>query len=77
LISITINLARKIDAALHSNLSKSDLDAWLSHYNILSMIDRVKAETKQVKQEASIRRLFLSEAPLLYDAYRQHYGSPA
>lgn len=72
MISMCINLARKIDEALHTNLTKDDLDAWLDHYELLPKIERVKAETKPDKVEASIRRLFQAEAPRLYEEYLKH-----
>jgi hypothetical protein len=69
LIAICINLGRHIDKTLHMNLSKPDLDAWLEHYGLTPMINRVKAETKPEKRDASIRRIFQAQAPLLFEPY--------
>ena len=77
LIAMTINLARKIDAATQpqQNLTKDELDAWLEHYRILPMLEKIKAETAPNKYTASVRRLFQSKAPLLLDSYLAHYGT--
>jgi hypothetical protein len=72
LVAICLKLAREIDDALHTNLSKADLDAWLEHYGLAPIIDRVKAETKLEKRDASIRRVFQAQAPLLLESYIQH-----
>ena len=75
LIAICINLGREIDKTLHTDLSKPDIDAWLEHYGLTPMIDRVKLETKPEKQEASIRRLFQAQAPLLYESYMKYQAT--
>ena len=73
LISMTISLARKIDQTLPSDLDKAELDAWLRHYRLIPMINKVKAETSPNRQKESIRQLFLTHAPNLLDAYIYHY----
>ena len=75
LIAMTINLARKIDAAIQQDLTKEELDAWLEHYHILPMLEKIKAETAPNKYTASVCRLFQSKAPYLLDSYLAHYGT--
>ena len=73
LIAMTINLARKIDRTIQSNLNKPELDAWLDHYELLPMLKKVKVETSPEKYKASVCRLFKSRAPYLLDSYLVHY----
>jgi hypothetical protein len=75
LVAICLKLAREIDEALHINLSKPDLDAWLEHYGLVQIIDRVKADTKPEKRDASIRRVFQTHAPSLFESYIRHQTS--
>lgn len=75
LIAMTINLARKIDASMQQNLTKDELDAWLEHYRIWPMLEKIKAETAPNKCTASVRRLFQSKAPRLLDSYLAHYDT--
>lgn len=75
LIAMCINVARKIDKTIYNNLSKDDLESWLEYYGLQPRIERIKQQTKAEKQEASVHRLFLSEAPNLYEAYRKHASS--
>lgn len=77
LISMTINLARKIDRNMQGNLNKDELDAWLNHYGLVPMLEKVKAETSPEKRRASACRLIRSEAPLLLDAYLSYYDPNA
>lgn len=73
LISMSINLARKIDSTIQHDLEKEELDAWLHHYQLIVPIERIKAATPPEKQQASIRRLIRTRAPKLLDAYLDHY----
>ena len=73
LISMTINLARKIDRTMQQNITKDELDAWLDHYQMLPMLKKIKAETSPHKYRASVCRLFMSRTPYLLDAYIVHY----
>ena len=77
LIAMSINFARKIDHAMQGNLNKDELDAWLNHYGLVPMLEKVKAETPPEKRKASVCRLIRSEAPLLLDAYLSHYETNA
>jgi hypothetical protein len=71
LISICLNVAWEVNESMHDSLSREDLDAWLIHYSLGSKIERIKRETRPEKLQSSIHRLFLSEAPRLYDAYQK------
>ena len=73
LIAMAIKLARKIDRSIQSNLDKEALDAWLAHYELLPMLEKVKAETSPKKYNASVCRLFKSRAPYLLDSFLAHY----
>ena len=75
MIAMAINLAKRIDRVAHQDLTKDDLDSWLEHYQIFSMLERVKRETPPSKYGDAAVRLIRSEAPKLLDAYRSHYGS--
>ena len=77
LIAMTIKFARKIDRAMQGNLNKDELDAWLNHYGLVPMLEKVKAETSPEKRRASVCRLINSRAPLLLDAYLSHYQNNA
>ena len=77
LISMTINFARKTDRAMHKNLTKDELDAWMAHYELNPVLEKIKAESSPRKVEESVRRMFKTQAPYLLDAYVQHYGSDA
>jgi hypothetical protein len=74
LIAMTINLARKMDIEIYKCLDKNDLNAWLEHYGIAELIDKVRAETSPKNREDSIKRVFLSHAPQLWEPY-QRYGA--
>ena len=74
LISMTINLARKVDRNMQLNLSKADLDAWLEHYQLIPMLKKIETETSPDKYQASVCRLLKSRAPRLLDAYLNHYN---
>ena len=73
LISMTINLARKVDKNMQLDLSKAELDAWLEHYQLFPMLRKIELETSPGKYGASVRRLLKSRAPRLLDAYLDHY----
>ena len=75
LISMAINLARKIDRTMQKDLTKDELDAWLEHYQLPPMLEKIKAETSPKKIRASVCRLLKSRAPYLLDAYLSHYDS--
>ncbi len=72
LISMTINLARKVDRNMQLNLNKADLDAWLEHYQLIPMLKKIEMETSPDKYRASVCRLLKSRAPRLLDAYLQY-----
>ena len=74
LISMTINLARKLDRNMQLDLSKADLDAWLEHYQLIPRIKKIEMETSPEKYRASVCQLLKSRAPRLLDAYLNHYG---
>ena len=65
MISMTINLARKIDLTLQQDLTKAELDAWLDHYQLIPMLERVKAETSPNKYRASVCRLLKVSSAIL------------
>lgn len=75
LISMTIRFARKMDSAMHKNLTKDELDAWLEHYGLVPILQKVKADSSPRKRRASVCRMFMTQAPYLLDAYLQHYES--
>ena len=77
LVAMTINFARKTDRAMQGNLNKDELDAWLHHYGLFPMLEKVTAETSPAKRRASVCRLIDSQAPLLLDAYLCHYENSA
>jgi hypothetical protein len=73
LISMTINMARAVDEVLGIALSKEDLDAWLDHYGLTKMINKVRSEREATTVNASLKRLFKSQAPSLFDSFQQYY----
>jgi hypothetical protein len=73
LISMTINMARCVDAVIFVAMTKADLDAWLSHYGLSSMINKVRSESAPDKLNAALERLFKSQAPNLLDSYKHFY----
>lgn len=77
LISMSINWARQINQAVYDSLTKDDLDVWLDHYDIKTALIKITAETKPEKLEPSIRRMFVSRAPMLTELYFQFYPSPS
>lgn len=77
LIAMTINLARKIDRTIQSNLSKPELEAWLDHYELRPMLKKIEAETSPEKYKASVCRHFKSRAPYLLESYLLHYDPDA
>src|SRR3546814_17261947 len=45
LIAMSINLAKKLDAEIYARLTKDDVMAWLNHYGIIHLIQKVLRET--------------------------------
>lgn len=73
LISMAINLAKRMDSRVHRRLDRADLQAWLDHYGLSPILEKVKAETKPDKMQSSIRRVFLSHGPELLPHYERLY----
>lgn len=73
LISMTLNLARKLDLQVHECKSREDVAAWLDHYRLMSVIDKVMSTSAPGKVEESVRRIFRTSAPQLADAYFAFY----
>ncbi len=76
LTSMTIRAAREADKLIQTDLDKDDLDAWLSYYDLVPILHRVRAETAPGKLDAAVRRVFRANAPLLLDSYISHYLKP-
>lgn len=74
LISMAINLTRKIDSQVFTAFSKEDLQAWLDHYGITAELEKVKKETSPQKVTSSIRRVFKAHAPSLLDMYEKYFA---
>lgn len=71
LIAMTINLARKLDQEICKSFEEDELDAWLTHYGISNLLEKVKAETSPEKLEESVRRVFQTHAPQLWEPYER------
>lgn len=72
LIAMCINLANKIDKTVYNCTQKDDVLAWLDHYKILPLIEKVRRETKVDKVKQSLEHLLSSKAPQLKNAYFQY-----
>ena len=68
LISMTINLAKKIDHHMVPS-NREGVEAWLNHYNMGPKINKVIRESSPSKKEDSVRRLIRTELPQLEEAY--------
>jgi len=69
LIAMTIKLAHRMDEKIYQSFEKCDVIAWLDHYEISEIIEKVKRESKPEKVEESIKRVFNTHAPKLKDHY--------
>jgi len=69
LIAMTIKLAKEMDKQIYECFSREDLQVWLDYYNLLPQLEKVSSETKAEKLQESIKRVFSTNAPQLYDYY--------
>jgi hypothetical protein len=73
LIAMSLNLARKLDAAIYHNLTKEDVMAWLEYYSIIPLLKKVHRETSIKRRAASIERVFKTNAPGLYQDFLKFF----
>jgi hypothetical protein len=76
LIAMTINLAKEMDSALSTTLTKEDFDAWLAYFGLAEAIKKVETESKPATREHSIKRLFKARAPMLLHGFEEFYSAP-
>lgn len=65
LVAMTINLARSMDERVYASFNKSDVLAWISHFDLVPSIRKVMRETAPERIEKSIRQVFKSNIPHL------------
>jgi hypothetical protein len=73
LISMTINSAWRMDAKIHEYFNEDDLKAWLEHYGIAQLLNKVLLETKPEKRASAIKNVFRTHAPQLLKSYEDVY----
>lgn len=69
LTAMTINLVRQIDEKVHECAGAADVNAWLDHYNLSTIIRKVTRETAKEKLKKSVERIFVTHAPELAVPY--------
>lgn len=74
LISMTIGLARRMDAKIHEFFTSDDLTVWLDHYGLTEQINKVVSSTKPEKRASAIRNVFRTHAPELLRSYEQFHS---
>lgn len=73
LISMTISLAWRMDAKVHECFDEADLRAWLDHYGLAPLLNKVLSGTRSEKKVVAIRNVFRTHAPQLLSAYERIY----
>jgi len=74
LISMTINLAKKIDTSVYDSIKKEDVLSLVDYYGLVEIIRSIKQDTPLPKIENSIKRAFMSRAPRLYSHFLKFYA---
>lgn len=73
LIAMSINLAKKLDGQIYAALTKNDVLAWLNHYGLIHLIQKVRRETPPEQCLKSIERIFKTNAPALYPDFIKYF----
>ncbi len=72
LISMSINFCKDIDRGLRASLANESVESLIKIYDLEKSIKKVKRETPARKLEQSIRRLFSTEAPELFNNFNDN-----